>query len=65
MKTKYYWQYREGTKVQAPISYCNHFVISHRPNCYTLSYRPPERHLHCGVFPNLLEAKQAAEDFNP
>lgn len=56
------WQFIEGSKKQAALSCWKHYVISHRPECYTVSYRPPNEHHHVGQYPTLEEAKLQAED---
>lgn len=46
--------------IQAPLSFGGDFVISHRPQNFTVSYRPPGEHHHVGSFGTLRQAKAAA-----
>ncbi len=54
---------RGGRAISAPISYgdTHHYVISHRPDEHTVSYRPPGQHHHVGTYKTAREAKAAAE----
>jgi DNA-binding transcriptional regulator YiaG len=54
------WEYNPGCKIQAPLSYWGHYVISHREREFNVSYRPPGEHHHVGEFETLEEAKSAA-----
>jgi hypothetical protein len=63
------WRSRRGDEVQAALSYTDDgYVISHRPNNFTLSYRPKipgdrfgsTEHHHVGSFGSLREAKSVA-----
>lgn len=56
------WEYSPGSRIQAPLSSRWHYVISHRPDEFTLSYRPPNEHHHVGTFKTLQEAKDAAAE---
>jgi hypothetical protein len=50
--------------IQAPISHggkSHDYVISHRRDQHTVSYRPPGRHEHVGTFTTETAAKAAAE----
>ena len=55
------WETRPGDAVMAPISYAGPYVISHRPEEHTVSFRIPGQHAYLGVFTTEEEAKQAAE----
>lgn len=56
------WEENPGEPgIQAPLSYCGPYVISHRFAHHTLSYRPPGEHHHLGAFATAEEAKAAAE----
>jgi hypothetical protein len=46
--------------IQADLSYAEHYVISHRPERFNVSYRPPGEHHHVGCYLTLVEAKRAA-----
>ncbi len=64
MKKKLTWKRRSGTPgISAPISYGekHHYVISHRPEDHTVSYRPPGEHHHVGSYSTERAAKAAAE----
>lgn len=52
-----------GIKVQADLSCAGDFVISHRHEQFTVSYRPTGHHIHVGTFTTLAAAKRAAEAF--
>lgn len=47
----------------APLSCAEDFMISHRTNNFTASWRPKGRHVHVGSFTTLDEAKAACEGF--
>lgn len=53
------WRTRRGNAISAPLSYAGDFVISHRHEWHTASYRPPGKHVHLGVF----LTKKAAREF--
>jgi hypothetical protein len=55
------WKFSEGSAVQANLSFADDYVISHRPNEFNVSYRPPGQHHHVGCGKTLLEAEQLAE----
>lgn len=55
------WKRNPGSKIQAPLSYKGHYVISHRENEHTVSYRPPGQHHHVGTYKTEEEAKKAAD----
>jgi hypothetical protein len=58
------WKKEPGTPgVQAPISHggsTHDYVISHRTDQHTVSYRPPGKHEHVGTFTTEKAAKAAA-----
>lgn len=58
------WKKEPGTPgVQAPISHggsAHDYVISHRKDQHTVSYRPPGKHEHVGTFTTERQAKAAA-----
>lgn len=56
------WDRAEGNKNSAPISYSGDYVISERPDLFTLSFRPAGQHIPLGQFETLNEAKSAAEE---
>ena len=55
------WATRLGSRISAPLSFSGPYVISHRRDCHTLSYRPTGVHKHLGQFKTVDEAKEAAE----
>ena len=59
------WKKEPGMSgIQAPISHGgkdHDYVISHRTDNHTVSFRPPGKHEHVGSFPTEKEAKAAAE----
>ncbi len=63
-KAAFKWKKDPGIPgVQAPISHggtAHDYVISHRPDQHTVSYRPEGRHEHVGTFPTEKAAKAAA-----
>lgn len=62
MKLK--WKREPGSRIQAPISHggrAHHYVISHRPEEHTVSYRPPGEHHHVGSYRTERDAKAAAD----
>jgi len=58
------WKREPGMPgIQAPISHggdAHHYVISHRTDDHTVSYRPPGEHHHVGSYKTEAEAKVAA-----
>lgn len=56
------WQENFGSAVQAPLTFGNGYVISHRPNQFIVSYRPEGQHIHIGEYETLENAKSAAEN---
>lgn len=60
------WSHDEGSQIQAPISWFDHYVISHRGDIasggqgHNLSYRPPGEHHHVGRYATAREAFEAA-----
>lgn len=58
------WKKEPGMPgIQAPISHGgkdHDYVISHRTDNHTVSFRPPGKHEHVGSFPTEKEAKAAA-----
>ena len=57
------WKKEPGSAVQAPISHggsAHDYVISHRPDQHTVSYRPPGQHHHVGSYTTERAAKAAA-----
>jgi len=62
MKLK--WKREPGSSIQAPISHGgdrHHYVISHRPEDHTVSFRPPGEHHHVGSYRTERAAKVAAQ----
>lgn len=55
------WEYIPGSNIQAPLSVSGDYVISHRSQQYTVSYRPPNTHVHIGTGRFLAEACELAE----
>lgn len=59
------WKKSPGAPgIQAPISHggdAHDYVISHRTDQHTVSYRPPGKHEHVGTFSTEKAAKAAAE----
>lgn len=61
--TKLSWKKEPGSAVQAPISHggsAHDYVISHRRDQHTVSYRPPGQHQHVGSYTTERAAKAAA-----
>ncbi|HSX22545.1 MAG TPA: hypothetical protein VLE97_07215 [Gaiellaceae bacterium] len=62
------WKREPGSKNQAPLSHGHgvrpphDYVISHRPEDHTVSYRPPGQHHHVGSYKSERDAKAAAEE---
>lgn len=60
------WKKEAGIPgIQAPISHggdYHDYVISHRPDQHTVSYRPAGKHVHVGTFASEKEARRAAEE---
>lgn len=61
MKNKIIWEYREGTKICAPLYYFEDYVISIWSEYFILSYRPTGQHIPLGKFNLFGDAKEAAE----
>jgi hypothetical protein len=64
LRVKLKWKREPGSRVQAPISHggkAHHYVISHRPEEHTVSYRPPGQHHHVGSYRSERDAKAAAQ----
>ena len=65
MKLK--WKKERGSKNQAPLSHGHglrpphDYVISHRSEDHTVSYRPPGQHHHVGSYASEQDAKAAAQ----
>ncbi len=55
------WLSNPGSPIQAPLSYGGDYVISHRTDLFTVSYRPPGQHVHVAQVKTLKAAKLAAE----
>jgi hypothetical protein len=56
------WKFHKGKPgIQANLSSSGPYVISHRPEEFTLSYRPEGEHHNVGTFKDLKLAKAAAE----
>jgi hypothetical protein len=55
------WKEDPGSRVQAPLSFAGHYVISHRTDEHNVSYRPPGEHHHVGCYKTKAEARAAAE----
>lgn len=55
------WKEHKGSKIQAALSVLGDYVISHRPNNYNVSFRPPNQHKHIGSYPTLAKAKEVVE----
>jgi hypothetical protein len=56
------WKRHPGSAIQAPLSGWGHYVISHRPQNHTVSYRPRGHHVHVGSFTTETLAKRAARE---
>lgn len=57
------WKRYAGTPgVQAPLSCSGDYVISHRTNQHTVSYRPKGKHVHVAQCETEREAKRAARE---
>lgn len=55
------WEEITGDHISAALSVSGPYVISHRPDSYTLSYRPKGKHEHVGTFGTVAEAKREAQ----
>ena len=55
------WAENPGSRVQAPLSYGNDYLISHREGLHSVSYRPEGKHIPLGNFKTKEEARAAAE----
>jgi hypothetical protein len=56
------WREHDGIpNIQAPLSVAGDYVISHRPEQFTLSYRPTGHHVPLGQFTTEQEAKDKAQ----
>lgn len=54
------WKRYAGSEIQAPLICAGDYVISCRPQQYTVSYRPPGQHHHVGTFVDENAAKLEA-----
>lgn len=60
-RCKLKWKFAAGVPgIQADLSYAGDYVISHRREQFTVSFRPPGQHHHVGTFKTLALAKRAA-----
>ena len=63
------WEHDQGSLIQAPLSWKDHFVISHRGDetahgqGHNLCYRPPGQHHHIGRYSTAKAAFEAADTF--
>lgn len=59
-----HWSFIPATENVCALYVWKYYVISCRPkhNTFTLSYRPPDEHIHINNFANLGEAMEAAEN---
>ncbi len=55
------WEEIPATENCAALSASGDYAISHRPERFIVSYRPPNKHHHVGMRATLEEAKQLAE----
>lgn len=60
--SKLVWEEIEGSKDCAPLSCSGHYVISHRFEWHTVSYRPPGQRHHVGSYATPELATDAAEE---
>ena len=55
------WDEWPAENNSAALSTCGDYVISHRPNEFNVSYRPPGQHHHVGLAMTIEEAKKLAD----
>jgi len=55
------WQKVPGSRIQAALSVCGDYVISHRTREYNVAHRPTGEHHHVGTYTTLKAAKSAAK----
>jgi hypothetical protein len=56
------WQHTPETKKVTALTFSGDYIISHRPECFTVSYRPTGQHYHVGQFQNVADGQAAAEE---
>lgn len=54
------WSHYPGSDICCPLTSWEDYVISHRPDQFTLSYRPKDSHIPLGQFTTLELAKSEA-----
>ena len=65
------WSHDEGSQIQAPISWFNHYTISHRGDVeaggqgHNLSYRAQREHHHVGRYATAREAFEVVRRHKP
>ena len=55
------WREIPGDRISASLSVFGHYIISHRPNRFNISFNPPEKHFHVGCETTIEAAKATAQ----